>query len=119
MNSSYNYIKRLVDSNNIITSTNGSLHRQDEKYETNQLDGEQRHTRFDYYEYNVLKFGTPSWLDQYRINFQEHLEDLDHDQARHQGVHGHGRSETYYNRRHPPANSLNLALCKYICAIWP
>ena len=80
------------------------------KYDANQLDSKQRHTGFDYYEYSMPKFGAPGWvqsqLDENRFNFQEHLEDLENDQARHQGIHGHGRDETCYTQRRPPANNL-------------
>ena len=96
----------MVDSNGIIASNNGPLHWQDGKHEANQLDGKQRHTGFDYYEYNMPKFVTPGWvqssLDWNRINFQEQLEDLENDQACHQGIHGHGRGETCYIHREPP-----------------
>ena len=71
---------------------------QDEKHDANQLDGKQRHTGFDYYEYNLPKFGIPGWaqssLDWNSVDLQKYLEDLVHDQARHQGIHGHGQSET-------------------------
>ena len=64
-------------------------------HDANQLDGKQRHIRFNYYEYDMSKFGTPGWeaqrsLDRSRLNLQEHFEDLEHDQARHQGIHDHG-----------------------------
>ena len=75
-------------------------------HDANQLDGKQRHTGFDYYEYDMLKFGTPGWAEWAQcsldrstsslkaLNFQEHLEDLEHDQARHQGIHDHGCDQT-------------------------
>ena len=67
-------------------------------YDADQLDGKQPHTGFDYYEYDMPKIGTPGWaqraqclLDRSSLsNFQEHLKDLEHDQARHQGIHDHG-----------------------------
>ena len=62
MNRSYNYIKRLVDRNGIITSNKGPIRCQDGKQEANQLDGKQRHAGFDYYEYNMPMFGTPGWV---------------------------------------------------------
>ena len=57
---SYNYIKRLVDDNSIIK--NSIKHKHVGKHDTNQLDGEQRHTGFDYHEYDVPKVGTPGWV---------------------------------------------------------
>ena len=69
MNGSYNHIKHLADSNEVVISKiqrpgfqcQGLACLQDhEKHEANQLDDKQRHTRFDYYEYDMLKFGTPS-----------------------------------------------------------
>ena len=65
------------------------------KHEATYLDGKQCHTGFDYYEKNMSKFGTPgraqSSLDRSCKNLicQEHLEDLEHDQAR-QGIHSNG-----------------------------
>ena len=108
MNRSYNHIKRLVDTNDEVHSNLKTWSRrpclkfkQGGNYDANQLDGKQRHTRFNYYEYDVLKFGTPGraqWaqrlLDGGSLNFQEHFEDLEHDQARHQGIHDHGYSQT-------------------------
>ena len=88
---------------NFNCTTSRRLCQQAGKHEANQLDGEQRHTRFDYYEDDMPKFGTPGgwaqWaqlsLDRSNLYSQEHLEDLEHDQARHQGIHGHGRGQTY------------------------
>ena len=58
--------------------------------EANHLDGKQRHAGFNYDEYDVPEFATPGWvqsqLDHNRVNFQEHLEDLENNQARHQGI---------------------------------
>ena len=59
INGSYNHIEHFIDSNDIITSINGPLHWQNGKHEANQLDGQQRHARFDYYEHNVPKFAPP------------------------------------------------------------
>ena len=76
------------------------LDSQDEKHNGNQLDGKERHTGFDYNEYDMPKFGTPGWAQSSlershtSLNFQEHLEDLEHDQACHQGIHDHGQSDT-------------------------
>ena len=74
---------------------------QDGKHGANQLDGEQRQSGFDYYEYNMPKFGTPGWaqwaqcsLDRSSLNFQEHSEDLEHNEARYQGIDSHGRDQT-------------------------
>ena len=89
MNRSYNHINHLVDRNDIIITFKSPLHWQDVKHEENQLDDKQRHTRFDYYEYNVSKLGTPCWaqssLDRSHVslNFQEHSEDFENEQARH------------------------------------
>ena len=66
MNKSNNHIKHLVDNNEVV---NGQKHWRgcyglslyDQlKHDANQLDDKQRHTRFDYYEYDMPKFGTPS-----------------------------------------------------------
>ena len=82
--------------------------------DTNQLDGKQCHTGFDYYEQDMLKFGIlgraqAHWAQcslnrsirlrltgkQPRpLKYQEHLEDFEHDQARHQGIHDHGYGQT-------------------------
>ena len=112
MNRSYNHIKHLVDTHDwliyqseaISHVTIRRLWRQcinfAVKHDANQLDGKQRHTGFDYYEYDMPKFGTPGWAHSSlnrshgSLGFQEHLEDLEHDQARHQGIHGHGQSQT-------------------------
>ena len=32
-------------------------------------------------------------------NFREHPQDLEHDQGRHQGIHGHRQGEARYNQR--------------------
>ena len=95
---SYNHIKHLVDTNE--QEVNSFTRRQDVKHEANQLDGKQRHTGFDYYENDMPEFGTSSWaqgsIDRRHgiLNFQEYLEDLEHDQTRHQGIHGHGQRKT-------------------------
>jgi hypothetical protein len=105
MNSFYNHIKNLVDiSEYVISNLKDKVRRLGHqwtevgKHDANQLDGKQRHTGFNYYEYDMSKFGTPgcaqSLLDRNSLNFQEHLEDPEHDQARHQGINGHGQSET-------------------------
>ena len=108
MNRSYNHINHLVDSNDYVKSIRQPFRWQVDKDDANQLDDEQRQTRFYYYEYDMLKFGTASWgtwtqtwsqsaLDRISLkalDFQEHLEDLEHDQARCQGIHGHGRGES-------------------------
>ena len=67
MNRSYNHIKHLTDN---IKVERSKIHRgnglkrtwpQDcDKHHANQLDDEQGHTGFDYYEYDMPKFGTPS-----------------------------------------------------------
>ena len=109
---SYNHIKYFVDNNEEVKSKRHPYgltwhKRQGIKHKANQLDEKQRHTRFDYYEYDMPKSGTPSWaqssLDSRTsgFNFQEHLEDPEHDQARHQTIHGHGRGETCYIKGDP------------------
>ena len=66
MNRSYNHIKHFADSKEVLKSKKhrpgyGCLPIQyDPKYHANQLDDKQCHTRFNYYEYDMLKFGTPS-----------------------------------------------------------
>ena len=107
MNRSYNHIKRLVDNIEAVKSNKHRpgpgcpelrWHQVREKQGANQLDDKQCHTGFNYYEYDMPKFSTPSRaqnsLDRClrSPNFQEHLEDPEHDQARHQAIHGHGRS---------------------------
>ena len=98
MNWTYNHIKHLVDTNDEVKSSNRHC-RHGDKHEANQLDGKQQHSGFDYYEYDMLKFVTSgcaqSSLDRSRLDFQEHLEDLEHDQACYQGIHGHGRRVTW------------------------
>ena len=108
MNRSYNHIKHLVGTNDYVKSIRRPLHWQVGKGDANQLDDEQRQPGFYYYEYDMLKFGTPTWgtwaqtwsrssLDRISfkaLDFQEHLEDLEQDQARRQGIHGHGRGES-------------------------
>ena len=106
MNRFYNHIKRLVDTNDEVYSNSNAcggrwvILIQAGNHDANQLDGKQRHTGFDYYEYDMPKFtsATPGWaqhfLDRSRFNFQDHLEDLEHDQARHQSIHDHGCSQS-------------------------
>ena len=92
MNGFYNHIKHLVDTNdygNSITIKCWHSHPEDDKHDANYLDDKQRHTGFDYHEYGMLKWGTPAWAQRSlnrsasSVNFQEHLEYLEHDQARH------------------------------------
>ena len=62
MNRSYNHIKHLVDTNDYvinITSISRPLHWQVAEHDANQLDGKHCHTGFNYYEYDMPKFGTP------------------------------------------------------------
>ena len=109
MNRSYNHIKHFVDttdykkSSSDIAVLSPRCHVQVANYGANQLDDEQRHTGFDYYEYDMPKCGIPGWtqssLDQRAtnlttINFREHHEDSEHDQARHQGIHKNGQNQT-------------------------
>ena len=97
------HIKHLVDNNEYVNKIGRRLHWQIiVKQDANQLDGKQRHPGFDYYEYDMPIFGTttPGWGDTQSsldrsttsnsFNFQEHLEDFEHDQARYQGIHGQG-----------------------------
>ena len=67
MNRSYNHVKHFVDNKDVVDSKNHrhGCHellwlRDHLKHEANQLDDKQRHTGFDYYEYDMPKFGTPS-----------------------------------------------------------
>jgi hypothetical protein len=96
----YNHIKHLVDTNEYDISIIRRLGWLIVKHEATYLDGKQCHTGFDYYDNDMSKLGTPSCaqssLDRSSNspNFQEHLEDLEHDQARHQGIHGNGQGET-------------------------
>ena len=70
------------------------------KHEATYLNDKQCHTRFDYYEYDMSKLGTPgcaqSSLDRSSTSLsrQENLEDLEHNQARHQGIHSNGQGVT-------------------------
>ena len=66
MNRSYNHIKHFIDSIEVLKSNkhrSARYHRDtrphDPKHHANQLDDKQRRTGFDYYEYDMLKFGTP------------------------------------------------------------
>ena len=102
MNRCCNHIKHLVDTNEKVKSIQVRRRLNVGKHDANQLDGKQRQTGFDYYEYDmpVPKSGTSTTgraqisLDRISPSFREHLEDLEHDQARHQGIHGHGRGVT-------------------------
>ena len=86
---SYNHIKHLVNNNDTIKKiSRHRLHWQVGYDEASQLDGKQRHTRFDHYECDFPKLGRVD-------DFQEHL-DLEYDRARHQDIHGHGCGETCY-----------------------
>ena len=65
MNRSYNYIKNLVDNNDEVQGNPKTWRRRSSlnfyqagNHDTNQLDGKQRHTGFNYYEYDMPKFGT-------------------------------------------------------------
>ena len=101
----------MVDSNNnVIDSLESRLllhwHWYIKQQDPDQLDGKQRHTGFDYYEHDIPKFVTPGWaqssLDRSRPNSRRDLEDPEHDHARHQGINGHGRGQTYYKQRVRP-----------------
>ena len=104
MNGFYSHIKHSVDTSDyyyvvkIQSILRLGLHCQNGEHEANQLDGKQRHTGFNYNEYDMPKFGILGWaqclLNWNCVSFREHLEDLEHDQARHQGIHGHGQRET-------------------------
>ena len=68
MNRSYNHITHINDSIGVLKSSQ-QWHRSrgltwyirhGVKHGANQLDDEQRHTGFDYYECDMSKFGTPS-----------------------------------------------------------
>ena len=97
MNRFYNHIEHFVNSNDEGKITIRHR-RQVDKRKANQLDGKQHHTGFDYHEYDMPKCGTLIWaqstLDWSRLNFQEHLTDPEHDQARRQGMYSHGEAET-------------------------
>ena len=109
---------------NKVKSIRRGLCRKVDKHEANQLDGKQHHAGFDYNEYDMPKFGiTPggraqSSLDRSSLYFQAHREDFEHDQARHQGIHGHGRGETCCSHRDPPVSNRKLALYYCCCRIW-
>ena len=132
MNGSYNHIKHFVDRNdevqNNLKTWNGKLWLKfyhAGNHGAKQLDGKQRHTGLDYYEYDMSKFGAPGWaqwakclLDWSSFNFQEDLEDLEHDQARRQGIHDHGCDQIYYDQHVPPGITYNFALFNCICAFW-
>ena len=68
MNGSCNHIKHFIDTNKVLKSKEhrpGCLVdltwlRARDKYHAKQLDDKQRHTGFNYYEYDMPKFGTPS-----------------------------------------------------------
>ena len=57
MKRSYNHIQHVVDNKGVITSDRGPLQWQDVKHDANQMDDKQCHTGFDYYEYDMMKFG--------------------------------------------------------------
>ena len=83
----YNQIKRLVERNDEGQSffeTWRRLHGPKFKGDhDHNLDGKQRHTGFDYYEYTLPKFVTPGGGWAQWAHFQENLEYLEHDQACH------------------------------------
>ena len=85
----------------IIVLSSPRWHAHVADYDANQLDDQRSYTGFDYYEYDMPKCSIPGWaqrsLDRSTIklgtiNFQEHLEDPEHDQARHQGIHKNGQN---------------------------
>ena len=102
MNSSYNHIKHFVDTNEVLKSNilQPGVWIHEPKHHANYLDYKQRHTGFDYYEYDMPKFGISSWaqtsIDRSSscFNFWEHCVDPEHNQARYQAIHSHGRSDT-------------------------
>ena len=119
MNRSYNHIKHFADSNKVIIN---NIHRPGcvgdqtwpyvhEKHHAKQLDDKQHHAGFEYYEYDLPmsagRTDTPSWaqitIDRCTSSFYfpQDLEDLEHDHARRQDIHHHGRSETCWSQRHP------------------
>ena len=58
MNRSYNHIKHFADRKDVVKSQRyyaGEIRNwmRDPKHHANQLDDKQRHTRFDYYEYDM------------------------------------------------------------------
>ena len=63
MNRFYNHIEQFVDTNEEVKSKRSRLtwHKcQGVKHGANHLDDEQHHTGFNYYEYDMPRFGTPS-----------------------------------------------------------
>ena len=69
MNRAYNHVKYFAENNEVVISNihrSGSrrverTHRDaHEKHQAKQLNDKQHNTGFDYYEYNMLMFGTPS-----------------------------------------------------------
>ena len=56
------------------------------------------------------KFITPGWaqssLDRSGLNNSCNLEEPEHDHARHQGIHGHGRGHTCYKQRVRPVTRI-------------
>ena len=88
------------------------------KRDANHLDDEHCHTGFDNYEYGMLKFGTPAWAQTSlnrshgSFNFQEHPENPEHDQARHQGIHNQGQDETCYAHGDRPLFKICGAVCR-------
>ena len=114
MNRSYNHVKHFVENSDVVKSNRhwpGAIvsdfdRPQDPKHHVNELDDKQRHTGFDYYEYDMPYFGTSSWIQSSldrsttSLNFQEH-HDPEHNQARHQAIHSHGRSVTCCSQREP------------------
>ena len=129
MNRYYNHINHFVDTNDYFHSNaNTSTLRQhclwqDLEHEAKQLDGKQRHTWFNYYEYDMPKFGTPDgWVqwaqiwnpfDRNSFNFQKNHENFEHYQPRRHGIHGHGHSQTCSIHRSPPGSQNILVL--YVC----
>ena len=86
MNRFYNHIKHLVDNKDQIK--NIRRRRQVDKYDATGI--------LNLIITNIICRSLVPWVEpKVRFNFQEHLEDLEHQQARHQGIYGGGRGETY------------------------
>ena len=119
INRFYNHNNHLVDTNGQVNSVR-QLHWQVGKHDANQLNGKQRHTGFNYYEYGMPKCGTPGWAQSSLDRSQEHfkVDDFEHDQARHQGIYGHGRDETCQSHWVLPGSIYITALFKCCWASW-
>ena len=113
----YNHIQHFMDTSDEVNGIIGSPIRGNDgdhngHHKPSQLDWKQNHTRFNYFEYDTLKFAPAENLGvrSTGLDFLEHLEDPEHDQSCHQSIYGHGQGETRYGQSITPVSIVILAL---------